>query len=359
MKPKPHIQQLKTTTSHSKYKSPVLKTTPPYSNTGVQRTKEKNEIICDWLEYTGLTDLVDVDKEKEKIKDWGFNIKKMKALETGLFGYKNRLFFNGQSILYNGNYGMRVHFIMSGKGVRHYETEHDTSKLIKTLVYDEENINFSRIDLAMDIKDESIDFKTMLEYLYANNVVTRFKQYKYIAEKEISEDSQVTTGESIYFGSKSSDLFIRIYDKAKEQDNFDANWIRIEIVYKRERANTLALYIADEKKSIGYIFSATLNNYIRFVNPTADTNKRRWPMASWWQDILETSKSISLSMKPEEIDIDKLENWVNKQVAPSLAVIKEYYQGDMQKIEEIIINGTERINPKYQRLLDEVRSSVN
>ncbi|WP_028830174.1 replication initiation factor domain-containing protein [Proteocatella sphenisci] len=325
----------------------------------MQRTKEKNEIICDWLEYTALTDVREIDSEKEKIKSWGYDVKKMKALDTGLFGYKNRLFFNGQSILYNGNYGMRVHFIMSGKGVRYYESENDTVNLIKTLVYEEENVNFSRIDLAMDIKDESIDFETMLEYLYKNNIVTRFKQYKYIAEKEISEDSQITTGESIYFGSRTSDLYIRIYDKAKEQENFDANWIRIEIVYKRERANTLAIYLAENEKTVGHIFSATLNNYIRFVNPTADTNKRRWPMALWWKNILETSQSISLSMKPEEIDIDKLESWVNKQVAPSLAVIKEYYQGDMKKIEEIIINGTERINPKYQRFLDEIKSAAN
>ena len=359
MTQKTNIKKLKTAKSHSEEKKFIVKTKPPYSNTGVQRTKEKNEIICDWLEYTALTDLRDIDLEKEKIKSWGFNLKKMKALDSGLFGYKNRLFFNGQSILYNGNYGMRIHFIMSGKGVRYYESEHDTVDLIKTLVYDEENVNFSRIDLAMDIKDESLNFETMLDYLYKNNIVTRFKQYKYIAEKEISEDNQVTTGESIYFGSRTSDLYIRIYDKAKEQENFDANWIRIEIVYKRERANTLAIYLSENKKTVGHIFSATLNNYIRFVDPKTDTNKRRWPVAKWWQNILETSQSISMTMKPEEIDIDKLEHWVNKQVAPSLAVIKEYYQGDMKKIEEIIINGTERINPKYQRFLDEIKSSVN
>jgi len=344
-----------TTTSHSKKNLSLETPKPPYSNTGVQRTKEKNKILCDWLEYTALADLQLIDEEREKIKAWGFNLKKFKSLDSGLFGYKSRLFFNGQSILYNGNYGMRVHFIMSGKGVRYFETTQNTLDLIKTLVYDEKDVNFSRIDLAMDIRDESLDFETMLSYLQRNHVVTRFKQYKYIAEKEILEDGQLTTGESIYFGSKSSDLYIRIYDKAKEREDFEAKWIRIEIVYKRERANALALYVSEGKKNIGELFSATLNNYLRFVEPAKDSNKRRWPMTSWWQQLLETTLTIKLSMQSEEADIEKLEKWVNKQVAPSLAVIREYYQNDMQKIEEIIINGADRINPKYQRLLDDLK----
>lgn len=343
-------------TCHSKFKAKPLfeKPLPPYSNTGVQRTKEKNRIICDWLEYTALEDLEKLDDEREKIKSWGINLKKFKTLDTGLFGYKNRLFFNGQSILYSGNYGMRVHFILSGKGVRYFEMTENTVKLIKTLVYDEENVNFSRIDLAMDIKDESIDFATMLKYLKKNYIVTRFKQYKYIVEKEILEDGQETTGETIYFGSKNSDLYIRIYDKAKEKEDFEAKWIRIEIVYKRERANALALYLAEGERDIGDIFSSTLNNYLRFVEPSKkDTNKRRWKMAYWWQQLLYSTSKLRLSLQGEEPDIEKLESWINKQVAPSLAVIKEYYAGDMQKIEEIIINGADRINPKYQKIINE------
>lgn len=330
----------------------------PYSNTGVERTEKKNRIICDWLEFTGLTDLQEINDAKDKIYEYGINLKKFKALNSGLFGYKNRLFFNGQSILYNGNYGMRVHFIMSGKGVRFYELDNNSSEFIKKLVFEEKDTNFTRIDLAMDIMDESINFKTMLDYLTNNYVVTRFKQYKYIVEKEIQDDGQKTTGESIYFGSRTSDLYIRIYDKAKEREEFDANWIRIEIVFKRERANALAYYIADGKRCAGDLFSSVLNNYLRFVEPPKkgnDTNKRRWKMTPWWEQLLYNLQTIKLSMQGEEPDIEKLESWINKQVAPSLAVIKEYYKGDMKKIEEIIINGVDRINPKYEKILESIK----
>lgn len=312
----------------------------------------KNELLVDWLEFTCLYDIEELGQaEKEKIESWGFNLEKFEPLESGLMGYKKRMWGDFTQILYSGNSGMKTHIILSAKGVRAYEVNNKAENLINMLTH--EDISFTRIDLALDIKDNSIEFNQLLTYLNNNHIVTRFKKYKYIVEKEINEEGQQVLGESIYFGSRSSNIFIRIYDKAKQMQ-VEGSWIRIEIVYKDEHANALALYIAQGKKNLGELFSKTLNNYIRFVEKSNDSNKRRWKTAEFWARILEDSGRLKLSFKGAEVDPRKTADWFKTKVAPSLAFLNLYWGGDMQIVENIITGAEEKMPEKYKKILREM-----
>lgn len=315
------------------------------------------EILLDWIEFTCLDDFEDFgDEEKKKIEAWGFDFQKFKSMDKGLLGYKKRLWHDYVQILYHGNIGMKTHIIMSGKGVRSYEQKNHAKELIKQLVT--EDVSFTRIDLALDIKDGSIKFTELLKYLNENSVVTRFKKYKYIVEKEINEDGQSVLGESIYFGSKASNIFIRIYDKAKQLEQ-SGEWIRVEIVYKDDHANALALYIAHqmtdkngELKEVGQLFAETLQNYLRFVEPSkTDRNKRRWKTAEFWKNIVNTSERLKLSFKGIEVDPKRSEEWIRSQVAPTLAFLNQLWGGDMKKVERIITGAEDRIPEKYTKIL--------
>ena len=204
------------------------------------------------------------------------------------------------------------------------------------------------------VKDNSIEFKQLLEYLNNNHVVTRFKKYKYVVEKQIEEDGQQTLGETIYFGSRSSNIFIRIYDKAKQMKQNEDSWIRIEIVYKDDHANALALYIAQGEKNLGELFSQTLNNYIRFVEKSNDSNKRRWKTADFWEKILEDSSRLKLSFQGTEVDPKKTADWFKTKVAPSLAFLNLYWGGDMQIVESVITGAEEKMPEKYKKILREM-----
>lgn len=312
----------------------------------------KNELLVDWLEFTCLYDIEELGQaEKEKIESWGFNLEKFEPLESGLMGYKKRMWGDFTQILYSGNSGMKTHIILSAKGVRAYEVNNKAENLINMLTH--EDISFTRIDLALDIKDNSIEFNQLLTYLNNNHIVTRFKKYKYIVEKEINEDGQQVLGESIYFGSRSSNIFIRMYDKAKQMQ-VEGSWIRIEIVYKDEHANALALYITQGKKNLGELFSKTLNNYIRFVEKSNDSNKRRWKTAEFWARILEDSGRLKLSFKGAEVDPKKTADWFKTKVAPSLAFLNLYWGGDMQIVENIITGAEEKMPEKYKKILREM-----
>ena len=173
-------------------------------------------------------------------------------------------------------------------------------------------------------------------------------------EKQLAEDGQQTLGETIYFGSRNSSIFIRIYDKAKQMKQEEGNWIRIEIVYKDEHANALALYISQSKGNLGVLFSKTLNNYIRFVEKSNDSNKRRWKTADFWARILEDSGRLKLSFKGEEVDPKKTADWFKTKVAPSLAFLNLYWGGDMQTIENVITGAEEKMSEKYKKILREM-----
>ena len=313
----------------------------------------KNDLLVDWLEFTCFQDCEELgSEEREKLESWGFDLEKFEHLESGLMGYKKRMWGNYAQILYSGNVGMRTHIILSAKGVRAYEVNNKAENLINMLTH--EDISFTRIDLALDIKDGSIEFKKLLEYLNKNQIVTRFKKYKYVVEKQIEDTGQVTLGETIYFGSRSSNIFIRIYDKAKQMKQEEDNWIRIEIVYKDDHANALALYIAQGKQNLGVLFSKTLNNYIRFVEKSNDSNKRRWKTADFWARILEDSGRLKLSFKGEEVDPRKTADWFKTKVAPSIAFLNLYWGGDMQIVENVITGAEEKMPEKYKKILREM-----
>ena len=313
----------------------------------------KNELLVDWVEFTCFGDCEELEaEERKKIEDWGFNLENFEQLETGLMGYKKRLWGNHIQILYAGNTGMKTHMILSAKGVRSYEVNNTAENLICILTH--EDVSFTRIDLALDIKDDSIKFDKLLKYLNKNQIVTRFKKYKYVVEKQIEEDGQYTIGETIYFGSRSSNIFIRIYDKAKQMKQNEDSWIRIEIVYKDEHANALALYIAQGEKNLGELFSRTLNNYIRFVEKSNDSNKRRWKTADFWARILEDSERLKLSFKGTEVDPKKTADWFKTKVAPSIAFLNLYWGGDMQIVESVITGAEEKMPEKYKKILREM-----
>ena len=310
------------------------------------------ELLIDWLEFTCFQDCEELgSEERKKLEEWGFDLEKFKYLESGLMGYKKRMWGEYTQILFAGNTGMKTHIVLSGKGVRAYEVNNKAENLINMLTH--EDLSFTRIDLALDIKDGSIEFKQLLEYLNKNYIVTRFKKYKYVVEKKISDDGQQTLGETIYFGSRSSNIFVRIYDKAKQMQ-VEGSWIRIEIVYKDEHANALALYIVQGEKNLGELFSQTLNNYIRFVEKSNDSNKRRWKTADFWERILEDSKRIKLSFKGEEVDPKKTADWFKTKVAPSLAFLNLYWGGDMKIVESVITGAEEKMSEKYKKILREM-----
>jgi len=89
-----------------------------------------------------------------------------------------------------------------------------------------------RIDLAFDVA-EDVDFRALYNQLANGEVTTRARQHQII---------ESNTGTTIYVGSRTSDRFLRIYDKGAEQRTNDM-WTRIELECKSDYAVGIAQYI--------------------------------------------------------------------------------------------------------------------
>src|SRR5690606_33393540 len=124
----------------------------------------------------------------------------------------------------------------------------------------------------------------------SGELVSKFKSAIRIEKINIKDGSN--RGNTIYFGSPSSMLQVRMYEKnhEREEKGFEIEenikvWNRTEIQLRSKRADTVSHIIASchDDILIGTYASGILSNYLRFVNRVDDKNKTRWPISPFWK----------------------------------------------------------------------------
>ena len=142
-------------------------------------------------------------------------------------------------------------------------------------------------------------------------------------------------GQTLYFGSGSSRINIRFYDKLAQKLDAGCSeeveglnfWNRTEIELKDERAQKVAWMIAEDVE-IGKVVCGVLKHYIRFVDPGKSKNKSRWKTARFWDKFLGDVEALKLTDQPKERTIEDKINWVSRQVSRTLALL--YWAEDEQ-----------------------------
>lgn len=308
----------------------------------------------DWLEFTvknvPIIDLV------ERILHLPFS--EFDELKRGRFGYNSQLKWNQGNlfIMYNSendkplNDNMGIHVLISGTGCNTYGSEHDIRSMMCCVIACCD-YNFSRIDLAIDDKEERLLKYDVIKNSLANGLCTsRWSKWDEIVSRKIIDNEYL--GKTIYLGSKQSDVYCRIYDKSLERklkanENNDKPWTRIEMVYKKERANMLAVHIMDNN-NIGKLFRATINNYVRFLkHKKDDTNRSRWTTSEWWVEFLDEAEKLRLTIVREDTSIPEMQDWVEKQVSPTLAAILTAHEGEASWLHSILNKGKTRLKQKH------------
>lgn len=306
------------------------------------------EVLLDWVEFT----IKNLSLEDVFLQVLKLNIADFTNLERGRYGYTECKQLGNISVLHNGKKEMGIHVILSGKGCREYESKENLLKLISRLDFVDGKM--TRLDIAIDDKQNIIPFDKILQDVKEGNIVSKWKKSVEIIEREL-KTGQIT-GKTINFGSRTSEILLRIYDKTKEQvkkqekENPMANWVRMELELKKTKAFKMQKILL-ETEYIGEIVSAILNNYIRFVVKGKDKNKSRWSIAPYWENILITTKKLSLAIKPAERTTEDVKNWIVKQVTPSLALCLLDNGGDIGELLYLIGEGRKRLKPKHLKML--------
>ena len=299
-------------------------------------TEFDSKIIIDWLQFTLLRD----DGLGIVFRILKLNPADFEQLDKGGLGYKDQLINNNVRIYYNGNKNMGICTSISGKGCRYMESQgQDLWSLLFRLARSA-RINITRLDLALDTSIKLID--KIRAKIDKKEYISKSRSISYICKSGAAS----TRTETIYIGSRSSDLMIRIYDKAVEQGLEEIDWERWEIVLKKDKIKEAIPLL---KKDISQAFRDILYTYFRPV-VKVESNKSRSKVCPWYLKFLGLVKKVSLYKDPEQKTIEDKWAWVEKQVAPTLALLSLAFE-NTDFLAGIANSSMERIKQKDLELI--------
>lgn len=241
---------------------------------------------------------------------------------------------------------------MSGSGCRFFESFSTVSldDLLYVINFDDD-FNCSRCDIAMDVIDDKFKIETLVRATEKDNYLCRSKFRNIMNSLQNGIQAY-----SLYFGRKESNIFVNIYDKRAERGYSPEdmpNWVRIEIRLRHENAvGFLKRYFVNDMCDLGCMFVGVLNNYLRFVSPSKDSNKSRWNTAPYWKKLLSHCEAVKVFYKPGvEYNYSKYENDLIKRCGSS---IKTFYElgHTAEELKQLIELAGVEPNPKQQFLID-------
>ena len=148
------------------------------------------------------------------------------------------------------------------------------------------DLKITRLDVAFDDHSGLLNIRQILEDTQSG---------MYISKSDYWETVLSSKGSTVQIGSPQSKVLIRIYNKAAERGyTSDVHWVRVEIQLRDDRA----VQFTKIPLSIGQAFSGVLLNYLRYIEPSEDVNKWRWPMTAYWSALVEDAERISIYQTP-------------------------------------------------------------
>lgn len=333
------------------------KAQPPHTKRGAVNTyRDGMKALFDWVSVTFKT--LEID---DLISVLGLKKDDFTDLEKGGLGYRRRMVDGNISIFYDGTSDMGIHLQMTGQGCREYEGKKDFKgwDVLFACLYDLEG-KFTRVDVAIDEFAGYFKIETLARKAKRGEVASRFRTAT--SYEKISLKNGEDLGRTLNFGSRSSRVMVRMYDKKKEQlgkgkEVKEKHWNRFELEIKQESANKFVKEYLLGEKSIGDLASGLLRHYIRFLKPDNDSNKSRWKTWMAWEKFLGGVEAVRVAIEAKVKTIDEKINWLEKSIAPSLgAVIEAEGEGILLAIAK---EGRGRIKPELRLAIESHKNTVS
>lgn len=296
---------------------------PPYCNTGVVNTCEcASNLLIDWVQATIFNDTFHHDIYT--LFFILFGIKKTDVIFNigGHYGYSYTYSYKDIEVYVSDDDRMGIHIQLSGSGCRDFELLNiGYEKLFNTII--KYNGHFTRIDLAVDVfHNRFFTINKLRKKIKSGEVVSKYLTTTTINKTVIKTSESM--GDTIYFGVKSSSIFMRVYDKLLErhQANYLVNdniehWYRWETQLKSERADKFVFEYLDNS-DLGRLVYGIISNYINVVYKTSDSNRSRWPSCKWWTLFLNDVDKLKLTPVATETSISKKQQWLDRQASKSI-----------------------------------------
>ncbi len=191
-----------------------------------------------------------------------------------------------------------------------------------------------RIDIAIDDRVGWLNVAALAEKCANEEIITLFRSwrtYQSGAMIRAHEDEPELMGCTLYLGTMKSDIYFCIYEKNYEQYVKNGTPLeetetknRFEIRLKNDRAeHMLDDLLEHEEAGIGETAFAIINHYVRFLKADVLKPKRDWRLDEKWERFIgEGRRNIKLTTAPEPYTLERSLNWLARQVAPTLKMVK-------------------------------------
>lgn len=181
--------------------------------------------------------------------------------DTGLYGYKFSHVCAGVTLLYSPD-RPDVHIQISGSGCQYYG-----DRILSMVPSDPNQAHVARCDVRCDVLGGSLSVEEIWGYLRRRNYVGSCRTIMSIH----SIESDVYAGASVYLGARSSDVRLRIYDKAAEQKTSldPRRWVRFEFQFRNDAANYA--YHDAKLRNESECFLNFLHKTVRLTEKSKDT----------------------------------------------------------------------------------------
>lgn len=343
--------------------------------------------MCDWLGITIFARSGDyrdamawLTPDAEKMSDW--------VPMGGKYGYRQGMRRGALVVYFDGADNMGCHVSLSGESCRQLEEEWNGGVAVGEPVWIDwllaiENCdtNISRLDMAKDDFDGVLNVPVIIEKTKAGETVSMHRLWSVTRGEngKMGEKWEVSPGgdsETIYFGKRASNMFVRIYNKQKERldkgekGSETGHWVRFEVVFKNEKVKKFLEYLRLCRSFA--VVSAWMQQTLSFREPSdTDENKVRWAVCDWWVKFFENVPKLSRSVSGRVAKtLSQSHAWLARQVAPLLSVVVDVIHAETKKLglsgnyqvkqylSSLVGYGRSRRKSKHMALLNESLAAV-
>ncbi len=230
---------------------------------------------------------------------------------------------------------------LKGKGCRQFESYLVAQErswydfLMDTLL---EGGVMKRLDLAINDRAGILDIPELTEKCNREECISVFRSFKSYASGELirkQEQDKAGMGHTLYIGSLKSEVYFCCYEKNYEQyaklgipvsEALIKN--RFEIRLKNERAYYAVRDLLTHYDAERTAFSI-INRYLRFVDIEEDKRREDWKLNDRWAWFIGKGREpLKLTTQPEPYTLSRTLNWIARQVAPTLKMLKRIDAGN-------------------------------
>jgi len=289
-------------------------------------------VSSDWLEFS----VKDMPVGKVERAVGSYVVGDYLEVELGMLGYEcQRIGPGGSRILWSAK-RPEVHVMLPGDWCGALRED----QMRGLLAWVDTMGKVCRCDLACDDWRRQASPRDVKEAVERGEAVTHTRSHRWMENLY----SKIGT---MYFGAPTSRQMVRVYDKGAESGGaIDA--IRWELQLRDEAAQTVVRQLW--RGNWGDVWASRLVQLVDFRDRSAKGLVDRCPRMEWFEGIVGDAEKATVYEARPVTSAERVDDWLHRQVAPSLAAMMVRYGGDVEYVAGLMKHGRGRWRTRHRLL---------